>query len=106
MYLPNRKCGNGSDERERTCPRIQDSGRAQRNASSLLSINSYRNACKQGLATWVVVAILITVLKSSVYRTTWRYCFALCTTVTYRRQAQRVFGTLIPAKQPMPRCVS
>src|SRR5580700_9600251 len=41
-YLPKRTCGMGSVERDRTCSRIHDSGRPQRAASSLLSMNSYR----------------------------------------------------------------
>src|SRR5271170_4467109 len=67
-YLPKRTWGNGSAARDRTCSRIQVSGRAHRDASSLLSMNSYCNACKPGVATWVVVAILITAPKSCVYQ--------------------------------------
>jgi len=40
-------------------------------------MNSYCNACKPGLATWVVVAILITAPKSSVYRNFLIFSFRL-----------------------------
>src|ERR1039458_2705294 len=41
-YFPNRTCGSESADRARTCSRTHDSGRFNLEASSLLSMNSYR----------------------------------------------------------------
>jgi hypothetical protein len=43
IYFPKRICGSGSPARERTCSRIDDSGKHHRDASCLQSMNS--NSC-------------------------------------------------------------